>query len=166
MTVNAINTNDNKRKNASYLKAITIGGASGYVLKHILPITPQEKDERYSLFLHDLKRQTRDAKLKEIGAIRNSQTRTLAEDAFISLIDKKEITVSKVREIPEPTASSVLKIIAQVNEHGRIAKETAKEVFTAVTKHIRPTTTFLGMGAGVAVATAFVYNTLGRFSEK
>ena len=166
MSVNAINTNDNKRSDVSYLKALAIGGLGGYALKHILPITQHEKDGRYRLYLDNIKKQVTETKLKEIEAIRNYGNKTLAEDTFINMVDKNEINLPKLRAIQEPTASGVLKIITEVNNKGRIAKESAKEVFTIVTKHIRPTKSFFAMGAGVAVATAFVHNTLGRFSDK
>ena len=166
MTVNAIKTNESKPKHASYLKAAALGGLCGYTLKHALPVTPQEKDEYFDKFLEDLKKQTNETKQKEINAIRNSQNRTLAEDKFISLVDKNEVKMSKIKEIQEPLASQVMDIITKINDKGRATIASSKEVYKAVTKYIRPANTFIALGAGIALAGAFLYNTLKRFSEK
>ena len=165
MAVNAIQKNENKSQHVSIIKSAAIGGLSGYALKYILPIMPHEKNERFDSFLSELKNQVRETKLKEIDAIRNSQTKTLAADKFISLVDKNEVKISKIKALKGPLSGQVMGIITQINDKGREVKACGKETLTALTKHIRPAGTFVTLGASVAVFAAFIHNTLGKFSE-
>lgn len=165
MAIRAVQTDENRTKHASYTKAAVIGGVGGYALKYLLPITPQEKDDRFGLYLDDLKTHVKEAKLKEIEAIRNLPSKTLAEDTFIGLFDKKEVSASRINGLKEPLASGVVDIITRINDKGRVAKESSREIFKAVTKHIRPTSTFVSTGASITLAAAFMYNTLQRLAN-
>ena len=166
MTVNAVQKNENKSHSASYIKSATIGGLGGYALKYILPVMPQEKEEHFDSFLTDLKKQVRESKLKAIDDIRNSPDKTLAADSFIRLVDKNELKASKIKELKGPLSFDVMDIVTQINDKGREVKACGKETFTALTKHVRSSSTFVTTGIGVAFVAAFVYNAFGKFSEK
>jgi len=165
MTVNAIQKNEYTSQKMSYLKSALIGGLSGYALKYALPITQHEKDERYSFYLEQLKNQVRESKLKTIEAIRNSQPKTLETDNFIRLVDKKEVKISKIKALESPLSSQVGEIVNLVNDKGREVRAYGKETLKALTKHIRPTKTFVATGAGIAITTAFIYNTIVKLAD-
>jgi len=165
MTVNAIQKNEYKSQKMSYLKSAAIGGLSGYALKYALPIMKHEKDDRYNSYLDELKNKVKESKLNAVEAIRNSQNKTLATDSFISLFDKNEVKMSKIKALESPLSSQVLGIVTQINDAGREVKACGKETLKALTKHIRPTKTFVAVSAGIAVTTAFIYNTIGKLSE-
>lgn len=164
MAVEAIqlNKHDSNQAHASYLKAGALGALTGYSLKYILPVSKVEKELKNDEFFVELKKTVKEARLKEIEAIRNSKTKTEATDVFISMVDKKEIKASKLKELKEPIAIEVKKLIIRVNDKARAVKAVGNEIFTAMTKHIRPTKTFVAAGVGVACAGALVYNLLAR----
>lgn len=165
MAVIPVQKNETKSPSVSYIKSAVIGGLTGYTLKYVLPITKEEKDDFYKSFLEKMHKEVTEAKAKEIEAIRNTKSRTLAEDAFISIVDKHGVKTSEIKRLKEPLAFDVMKIVSKINEKGKEVKTYEKEVFKAITKRIRPTRTFVGIGVTAALATAFARNVVKKLSE-
>lgn len=154
MAVEAVQSNQQKSHQASYIKSAVAGGLGGYALKYVLPLTPQEKDEK---FFNDINGVKEILKTKEINEIRKSPLRTDAQDEFVKLIDNNEIKFSKF--------SGKTGLIEFLSHFNMRAREAAKKIVTTYNKDIRPANSFIAIGAGFALATAFVYNVLGKMQE-
>lgn len=159
MAVNAVQRNEYRSNQASYTKAAGIGALSGLALKYVLPLTQQEKDKSYSDRL-DFKRSVKD---REIRALRNANPPIPGGDQFLKLYDAHELTAGKVKALGEPGTSQTTGILKGINT---AARKFANDAFTAIRKYFRPAGTFIAVGAAVALSTAFVYNVLGKMSEK
>lgn len=163
MAVDAVQKNEYKTQRASYVKAGVYGAVGGYALKGILPLNQEEKDDK---FVRDFVNGALGAqKSKRIDNIRNLKEKTAAQDEFIKLVDNKPISASKVKGYQEPLKSQILEVIAGVNDAARELKSFSQKAIVALTKLLRPSKTFMAAGAGIAIATAFVYNVLGKISE-
>lgn len=164
MAVNAIQKKEYNSHKASYVKAAAAGAVGGYVLKTLLPLNQSEKDDKYvrDYFESSAKRAV---KGHEIKVIRNTEKKTEAQIEALKLVDSKDVKISKIKALKEPTKTQVVEIIKGIQEAARGAKSIGKKAFVAFTKSIRPTGTFMATGAGLAVATAFVYNVLQKISE-
>lgn len=158
MAVNAVQRNEYRSNQASYTKAAGIGALSGYALKYVLPLTQQEKDEMNSDKV-DFKRF---AKMNAIEGI-TKDDKVLGRDEFLGLCTNKKLTAGEINALGEPKRTQVFNIIKTINEKARVYAESA---FVAIKKHLRPAKTFIAVGAAVALSTAFVYNVLGKMSEK
>lgn len=164
MTVKAVNNNEPKRVSA--LKAAAIGGLTGYALKYALPLSKSERDELYQAHLQGIDEKVKVAKLQEIEAIRNSQTKTLATDVFVGLVDKKEVNAPKIKSFKQPLATHIMELVTQVNDKGRAVKAYEKASVDAITKKIRPAKAFVALGAGISLVGAFAYNIANKNSKK
>lgn len=165
MAVDAVQTN-NRTNQASYIKSATVGALSGFALKHILPLTKEEKDAQLSLKL-DTEKKAREAKLAEIKVIEKNKANIEGADVFIkNLQEPGGINAWKVKALEEPKKSQVLALVSRVNDKAREVKAEGRKIVTAIKKYLRPTKTFVAAGAGVALAVAFVYNVLGKMQEE
>lgn len=168
MVVNAIQTNEYKPKQASYIGAVGIGALSGYALKNALPITKQEKDELYWSYINVSQAKAKLFKVREIEAIKASAKKTSAEDNFIKFIEEADAQKrsSVYKSLKGNAKTEFFKVVSRVNEVAREVKAGGKEVATAVVKDIRPTGTFIASGAVFALAGTLVYNVIQRVSAK
>lgn len=165
MAVSAIEKNRNNNSgNISYLKSIALGTLTGYSLKYILPITPQEKDEDYKASLNKIKTEAAQAKLNAIKSIKTSKNRALEEDVFIALYNKKKLNISEIKKLRNSNSgeNKVLDLIKTINNEARVVFLKGKNALKASTKAIRPTRIFLTTGAAVGLAIAFTYNVINK----
>lgn len=162
MAVSAIQNNSNQ---ASYTKMALLGGVGGYALKYILPVGPVQKDAEFSAYIDTVRKEASQAKIREIDMIRNAEPRTLAQDAFVSMLDKKELTPDKIRNLGDPLPGEVRSIITKVNDKAREVKAFGQELFSKVAKQIRPAQRYIAGGVAIGLASAFVYNVLGKMNK-
>lgn len=161
MAVSAIQKNNQ----ASYTKAALLGGVGGYALKYVLPVNQVEKDAQFSMFIDGVRKEATQAKIREIDMIRNTAPKTLAQDTFISMFDKQELTPSKINGLKEPLPGQIRAIITQINDKAREVKAFGQELFSAVAKQVRPASKYIAGGVAIGAATAFVYNVLGKMNK-
>lgn len=163
MAVRAIQTNEYKSHQASYTTAAAIGALGGYALKYISPLTKEERDEKSSSgVINSVKK---NAKSSEIDAYKNIKDKTPAVDHFVKMSESGQIKAKKIKALGEPLSSQVLEIISNINAKARKMADVASKILNTTIKEARPTKTFMGIGAAVALSTAFVYNVLGKISE-
>lgn len=172
MEVSVVHKSEYKPKTVSYFNAIAVGALSGYALKYLCPITKQEKEGDYKPSLQELRKQTREAKLAEVKAIKNAKEKAFGTDAFVKLAGKKTFAEMKTEfnSLPKPEQKAVLALLNQVNAKAReitkASREFAQNLSSAWLKHIRPTGPFVGAGVGVALIGALIYNVIQRTSAK
>lgn len=163
MAVSAIQKNDSSSK-MSYTKSAAVGAITGYSLKYILPITPQERDARYMAALDQKRALANQSKKDGIQALKSSKTKDEAADKFILLADSKKLKISEIRQTKEPVKSGIFKIIKALNENARIIYRQGLEEVIALTKSIRPAGIFITAGAFAAVAGSFIDNVVNGIS--
>lgn len=167
MAVSAIqkDTNNNSHKNMSYVKSAAAGALIGYSLKWALPITPQEKDERFNAELDAISAKAKAAEAKEFENIRNIEPKTLATDTFIKLYDSNKLNDSDIKSLTEPLSTQVMDLKNRVNDKTKMIKQVGEKTLNSFTKSIRPAGSFIVTGLGIAVGIAFVHNVLSRINE-
>lgn len=167
MAIGAIqnNTNNDSHKKMSIIKSATAGALVGYSLKWALPITSQEKDERFSSEMDALSAKLKAAESKEFENIRNSKRKTVAVDTFIKMYDEKKLTDNKIKKLQEPLSSEVMDLKNSIGNKTKGIIEVGSKTIKAFTKSIRPTFTFICAGVVAGVAIALVNNISSIINE-
>lgn len=162
MTVNAVRSSEDPH-HTSYLKSFTLGALTGYALKYVLPLTPQEKDDAYMRRLDAIKNNARNIRLKKIEILRAKESKDKAEELFLKLNDAGKLKNLGEQNLPEHLLSKVIEIRAKINNSALLVLDKGRRSLVALTKSIRPTGTFILTGAAVGLLIAFgnniIYNT-------
>lgn len=158
MSVNVVRRND--ESHTSYLKSAALGALTGYALKYMLPLTPQEKDDTYVNSLKELKDKAKNIRLAEIEAIRKKEHKSEAEEVFLKIYDAKKLKNLGDQNLSEHLLSKVIEIRAKVNNDALRALNHGKKTLEALTKSIRPTSVFVLIGAAIGILAAFGNNIL------
>lgn len=158
MALEAVQKNNSR---TSYVKAAAIGALTGYSLKYLLPVTPQEKDENFKTELKAVKASAKKVKSAQIETIRKSKNKSSATDTFIRMYDNKKLTPAQINKLNKPLKKELFETIKKINKAGRIKKANARETLTALTKHIRPTSVFVitGLAFGLVIA---IFNNISK----
>lgn len=161
MAVSAIEKNKTHNSgNISYLKSMTFGALTGYVLKYALPITPQERDENFKTALNEIKLRAQQAKIDEIMLIKEEKNELEGADFF----NRKKNQKFKLSEIKNN--EKVMKLIRRVNEKAREVNILGRKKENAYVKNIRPNGTFIFAGAGIALLAAITNNIINKIAEE
>lgn len=158
MSVNVVRRND--EPHTSYLKSAALGALTGYALKYMLPLTPQEKDDTYVNSLKELRDKAKNIRLAEIEAIRKKESKSEAEKVFLKIYDAKKLKNIGDQNLSENLLSKVIEIRAKVNKDALRALDHGKKTLEALTKSIRPTSVFVPIGAAIGILAAFGNNIL------
>lgn len=159
MSVNAVRSSD-EPQHTSYLKSSALGALTGYALKYILPLTPQEKDDTYMRRLDEIKNKARNLRLKKIAILRAKEPKNEAEEVFLKLHDSKKLKNLGEQNLPEHLLSKVIELRAKINNSAQRALDHGSRSLEAVTKSIRPTGIFVFVGAAVGILMAFGNNAI------
>lgn len=161
MAVSAIQNNNNNRryKSKSYLGSAALGAMTGFSLKWLLPLTPQEKDEIYSAKLDKLKH---DSKLEAIKTV--SKSKDAGVDTFNSYIKSKK--PYSVFNMEKPEKNIIIKFLKSVNKNARALFEEGSDLIVLGIKKIRPAKVFILTGIAIGLASAFVGNVINRMSSQ
>lgn len=163
MTVKAVQQNENRSNVfASVLKATAVGGMAGYVSKHTLPLTQEElHDIPYRSILNSARKDTNKATIAKFNAL---ESRTLAQDTFIKMIDEKnfkksvEIAEDALKVNGADVANEFKGIIKIVNEQSKAVAKNITSSFHKMIKCKRPTAAFVVPGAILGFVSGAVYN--------
>jgi len=161
MAVSAIQNNNNPNKgykSKSYLGSIALGATAGYSLKWLLPLTPQEKDEEYSLKLDKLKSES---KLSAIKAA--SSSNEPGSDIFTSYIKSK--MPYSVFSKDKAEKNIIFKFIKTVNKKARLLVAEGFKAIVLRIKDLRPASVFIATGAAIGLSFAFVSNVINKMSS-
>lgn len=157
MAVSAVH-NDNNYGKMSYISSTALGGLSGYCLKYMIPIAPQEKDDEYKSALKEINRQSKSAKNVEIEKIKLSSAELESADEFIRMYNNKTLTSSNIRKLDENVRKNVLGLFNRVQNSAKEAGASEKRAFIARIKDIRPTSVFVLTGVLIGMTIAFMNN--------
>lgn len=166
MALDAVQKNKNNSGQMSYIKATAIGALTGYSLKYILPISPQEKDENFKTALKNNRLKAKKAKLAAIENIKNSKNQSAINDTFIRMYDKKQLKPSLINKLENHLRGGILEIIKTVNEIAKFEKLNGKKDLIAITKSIRPTGTFIAIGFIFGFVVALINNISNKVSAE
>lgn len=161
MSINAVQNNSNNNSHITgYIASAAVGSIGGYTLKWMLPVTKSEKDERYNLELASLKKEARQAKIKELQTIGKDFLKSVGVDEFLSRYDDDAAEtagkgISKKTSAPLP--ENISELFKRVNEAANIAKEERIKKLNYYTKSIRSTGAFVLIGAAVGLLTTFFH---------
>lgn len=159
MPIVAIQETQNSHKHTSYIGATVLGAIVGHYTKFMLPITPQEKDDRFNGDIKQIGKDARRARQEGINEIKASTDKTPAVDAFIKLCDNnKELSETEIKKLPENIADELIKFKAQINEKVMQAIHAGKKRVITSTKDLRPAYAFILAGAAIGAFTALVKN--------
>lgn len=161
MALDAVQKNQTPPSSVSYIKAASIGALSGYALKYILPITYQERDENYNEALNKNQLEAETQKAAAIEEIRKSKRSELT-DTFIRMNDTDALTQENINKLKSPLRDGLLDIVKKLDGNYKESLAVGKKNLDAVTKSIRPTAIFVGVGLVVGFLSAVVRNILRR----
>lgn len=165
MAVSAIQENNkNNSRKMGIIASTAVGGVAGYCLKYALPLNKPEKTD--PSYINDLKEIKTNARIAQFEAIKKSQAEIEGADIFVKMIDEKRINVSEIKKLDEPVAKQVMKLITMVNDEARAALPQGKFKLKAYTKDLRPTGTFIAIGAGASLFIALVNNIFTKNDNK
>lgn len=165
MAVSAIQNDNNSNKSISYTKSAALGALVGYSLKWALPITPQEKDERFNAQIKNISKMAREDRVKAFEEIKNSNNKSLAKDTFVKLHDENKLNQAKIAKLKEPLRTQVQGLKNSVNATTRNTRRTGIKALVSYTKSIRSTNAFVLAGMGTTLVYAFFHNILARLKE-
>jgi len=164
MAVEAIQKNNyNNSNRMSVAGSATFGALAGYSLKWALPITPQEKDEKYSLELNRINKESRQARNAEKELIASSKLD--GADKFVKMNKEGKLTLSEIEKLPDPDNAQVRKLFVRINNAALKSKTEGQKALVNLTKGIRPTSTFVLLGLTIATGIALVHNLVQRVNE-
>lgn len=159
MPIVAIQETQNSHKRTNYFGAALLGAIVGHYVKFVLPITPQEKDDRFKNDIKEIGIDARKARQEGINEIKASTDKTPAIDAFIKLCDKnKGLSEAEIRKLPENIADELMKFKAQINEKVMQSIHLGRKIVITSTKDLRPGYVFILAGAAIGLFSAFVKN--------
>lgn len=158
MAIGAIQKNNSNTNHTSVLGAAAVGGISGYALKWAIPVLEHEKNDEYYDKLSEAKVKAKLSKMLEIDKIRNSSIKSESTDTFIKLLDENNLTASKIKKLSGPLADKVLGLIRNINDAARLESLKTLQEVKAYTKSVRPTASFVMIGAISAMLIAVAHN--------
>jgi hypothetical protein len=162
MALDALQKNPNSPTQVSYIKASATGALVGYALKYLIPVTYQERDENYNEVIRQNRINARKIKADEVGKIRQSKNRSELTDTFIKMYDSKKLLPANIRKLKSPLKDDIFDMVKRLNEQARESIFTGKKNLNAVTKSIRPTHIFVGVGLVVGFLGAVVTTIIRR----
>lgn len=166
MALRAVQKNNDNSGTLSYTKSAAVGAFIGYSLKHILPITSQEKDENFNASLNAIKVKAKEAELAEVKKIRSLRRQSEAADTFIRMYDAKTLNPSDFDRIKKPLVNDVRQFFARVNEEAQKMSEIEMKNLKKSVKKLRPTSIFVVMGVVTGLLIALVNNVLTRIARE
>lgn len=159
MAVEAIQKNNTYNSGKmSVAGSAVVGALAGYSLKWALPITHQEKDERYKLELKKINTEARLARNAEKKLIAGSKLD--GADTFVKMNKKHKLIASEIEKLEGPEKDNVKALFNRINSAGFKVKAEGKKALKSFTKGIRSTGVFVTAGIGACVAVAFIHNVL------
>lgn len=159
MAVCAIQNNSNQKSDKlSYFGSMIIGAVSGYSLKWALPITSQEKDERYNSELSKIRLNVKKARIEEIEAIRKEASTTPGADEFLHMYDNERLIYREIKKYNGSLSEKLMTLLTRVNDSAIKARTVGIQTVKSFTKSIRPTGGFIAIGAGIALGIALINN--------
>jgi len=162
MALDAIQKTPNSPNQVSYIKASATGALAGYALKYFVPVTYQEKDENYNDALKQNQLDADAKKAASIEQIRQSKNKTELTDTFIRLYDSKKLNPEDIKKLKVPLRDNLLDMVKKLDETWKESFAIGKKNLNAVTKRIRPTGVFVGVGLVIGFIAALVTNVIRR----
>lgn len=162
MAVDALQKNPNPPSQVSYVKFTTTGALIGYSLKYLIPVTYSERDEHYN---ETIKQNQLEADVKKTAAIeriRNAKNKTELTDTFIRMHNANKLNEENIKKLKLPIREDLLDMIKGLNEKVAENMTTGKRNLDAITKSIRPTHIFVGVGLVIGFLTALGTNLIRR----
>lgn len=167
MPISAIQETQDPHKHTSYIGAIILGAIGGHYAKFVIPITPQEKDERFKNDIKQIGAAARKAREEGIKEIKASPDKTPALDAFIKMCDNnKGLSETEIKKLPKDLVDEVMKFKSQINYKVAEAINLGKKRVLTSTKDLRPGYAFIFSGASIGLFTAFVKNFTSSLNER
>lgn len=162
MAVDALQKNQTSPTQVSYLKYAVTGALAGYTAKYIIPVTYSERDENYNATLSENEQNAKKQKLEEIEKIRHSAKKTELTDTFVRMYDSETLTPENIQKLKSPLKEDVFNMLNRFNSQMQESITRGKKNLDAVTKSIRPTHIFVGVGLVAGFLTAVGTNILRR----
>lgn len=162
MAVDALQKNPNSPRQISYVKTTAAGALIGYSLKYLIPITYSERDENYN---EALKQNQVDADAKKAAAIeqiRKMTPKTELTDTFIRMHDANKLNEEAIKKLKSPLKEGLLDMLKGLNEKSTENITVGKRNLDAITKNIRPTHIFVGVGLIIGFLAALSTNLIRR----
>lgn len=157
MALSSVQTNEYSRKK-SYFKSAAVGAIAGYTLKWAAPVTKAEKDKNFYCELKRIARKISSKKNKEIEKIRTKIKTIEGADEFLKLYDNKKLNISEIDKLKNPLSNKVLELYVKFNQNiNNVKRINCKKLITN-TKNLRPTSIFVGIGAGIGFLVAALSN--------
>lgn len=166
MALRAVQKNKDDSGTLSYTKSAAVGAFIGYSLKHILPVTHQEKDEKFNASLNAIKVKTKEAELAEVKKIRSLRRQSEAADTFIRMYDAKTLNPSDFDKVKKTLVNDVKQFFTRVNEEAQKINEIEIKKLKKSIKKLRPTSVFVVMGFVTGLLIALVNNVLTRVTRE
>lgn len=159
MAVRAIqnDTNENSGK-LSYIGSAAVGALGGYSLKWIVPLTANEKDERYRSELSKIRLEAKKARMDEFELIKKEASKIPGADEFLHMYDNKKLLYTEIKKRKGSLSENLSSLLARVNNSAINARDIGIEKLTSLTKSIRPTGAFIALGIGLALGIALINN--------
>lgn len=159
MAVCAIQNNSNQKSGKlSYFGSMIIGAISGYSLKWALPITSQEKDERYNSELSKIRLNVKKARMDEIEIIRKEASTIPGADEFLKMHDNGKLLYREIKKCNGALSEKLMILLTRVNDVAINTRIIGIKTVKSFTKSIRPTGAFLVIGTGIALGIALINN--------
>lgn len=166
MALRAVQKNKDDSGTLSYTKSAAVGALIGYSLKHILPVTPQEKDEKFNASLNAIRVKAKEAELAEVKKIRNLRRQSEAADTFIRMYDAKTLNPTDFDKIKKTLVNDVRHFFTRINEEAQEISEIEIKNLKKSVKKLRPTSVFVVMGFVTGLLIALVNNVLTRITRE
>lgn len=175
MAVEAVHNNGQNK--TSYINSLAVGVMGGYALKWALPILPSENDKRYTDELNSIKKRATGVWEQEIEAIRIEGARNQGADEFIKMYDDlkeknpkvksmKYLFTEEIKKFEAPSQLDLMSLLNRANNAYSNTKEKDIDGLKLNTKSIRPTGTFMTIGAFITLGIALFNNITKEVSNK
>lgn len=163
------------QENFNPFKWAACGAAAGWIVKDALPVTEFEREHyQYDQFKLDRKASVRSAVDKELIAIREviaKGTDDAGYDTYVRFIDPPKTAEERsrylsevVEKLPDTAKATFFRLKNQVDERVREVKANNDFMFDSSIKRMRPTASYVLVGALLTTGAAFVTYVLSKMS--
>ena len=165
MAVDALQKNPNSPNQISYVKTTAAGALIGYSLKYLIPVTYSERDDDYNESLRQNQLDANAKKAAAIEQIRKTTNKTELTDTFIRMHDANQLGEDDIKKINSPLREGLLDMVKGLNEKTAENIATGKRNLDAITKNIRPTHIFVGVGLIIGFLAALSTNLIRKIDH-
>jgi len=166
-------TKNQQQNNFNPLKWAAVGAAAGYVAKDLLPLTKTEKEHyQFDEFLMDRKSSVRKAVDQEVETIREiikHGTNDIGYDTYVKFVDPPKDAAGRaqyikdvVSKLPDDAKATFERLRKHVGERVHEVKKTHDFMFNTAVKKLRPTASYVLIGALISTGAAFVSHVLSK----